>query len=398
MKKLLRMAIGTIMVFGLFLPGLPAYATSVQVTLPTFDVTLNGIKIDNAIRQYPLIVYKDITYFPMTYDDCRFLGLESDYTTQTGLDIDKTDIGGRYNDYKMQAINPKKATAQTVAFPIRLNGKTIDNSKEAYPLLIYKDITYFPLTWRFAVEEFGWNYSFDHSSGLVINSNNNYSKEYLIALGQEAIEKLQTSEWLTYTFRNTTHAVNNVTGILREHPASGTKWYSVTTATENDYDDEGYLDNTKNPTTIAHYLLLDGKLYYSENGTNWQPQDPASFVFPAVPALAEMMQTLSDSDYEDAYKSLSFNYESNKKENRSYRYISKSISYGDEIVMVDGLWRGGYNHGFDIHLGGTGLISYSKTPQLVMTGENGELLFATHPFVFDDVIDIDYQPFTIPIP
>ena len=398
MKKSLRMAIGTIMVLGLFLPGTPAYAATVQVTLPTFDVTINGIKIDNATRQYPLIVYKDITYFPMTYDDCRFLGLESNYTAKDGLDIDKTGIGGRYNDYKMQESNPKKAAAQIAAFPIRLNGKTIDNNKEAYPLLLYKDITYFPLTWQFAVDGFGWDYSFDLSRGLVISSNNNYSKEYLIALVQNAIEKLQTSEWLTYTFRNTTHGVNNVTGILREHPASGTKWYSVTTAMENDYNDEGYLDNTKNPTAIAHYLLLDEKLYYSENSVNWQPQDSSSFVFPTVPAMAEMMQTLSDSDYEDAYETLSRNYEMNKTKDYPYIYNSTSIGYRDDIVMVDGFWHGGYNHSFDINLGGTDLLSYWNTPTLVLTGENGELLFATPPFSFSNVIDIDYQPFTIPTP
>lgn len=31
-------------------------------------------------------------------------------------------------------------------------------------------MTYFPLTWRFAVEEFGWQYSFDHTNGLVITN------------------------------------------------------------------------------------------------------------------------------------------------------------------------------------------------------------------------------------
>lgn len=54
----------------------PAYAanrlTTVTVTLPTFNVVLNDINIDNHYSKYPLIVYKDITYFPMTYSDCRF--------------------------------------------------------------------------------------------------------------------------------------------------------------------------------------------------------------------------------------------------------------------------------------------------------------------------------------
>ena len=51
-------------------------ATAVSVTIPTFQVRLNDVIIDNAYSQYPLIVYKDITYFPMTYYDSRFMGLE----------------------------------------------------------------------------------------------------------------------------------------------------------------------------------------------------------------------------------------------------------------------------------------------------------------------------------
>ena len=376
MKKLLRMAIGTIFVFGLFLPGIPAYAATVQVTLPTFDVTLNGIKIDNATRQYPLIVYKDITYFPMTYDDCRFLGLESNYTAKDGLDIDKTGIGGRYNDYKMQESNPKKAAAQIAAFPIRLNGKTIDNNKEAYPLLLYKDITYFPLTWQFAVDGFGWDYSFDHSRGLVISSNNNYSKEYLIALVQNAIEKLQTSEWLTYNLKafpwDFPNRTNLVHGILREHSASGTKWYHGEILTKAD------------TIIIAHYLLLDGKLYYSENGVNWQTQEPSSFVFPTIPALAEMMQTLSDSDYEDTY----FDYKTNTVE-LSYDFYTESNDSG---------WGSVIGHGFAIDLGGSGLRSYIMTSIPTNINENGERYIIPVPHVYSNVIDIDYQPFTIPTP
>ena len=59
----------------------PVYAangsTTVTVTLPTFKVVFNNTNVDNRYSKYPLIVYKDITYFPMTYSDCRFLGLES---------------------------------------------------------------------------------------------------------------------------------------------------------------------------------------------------------------------------------------------------------------------------------------------------------------------------------
>lgn len=53
--------------------------TTVTVTLPTFAVTLNDTKIDSAHSEYPLIVYRDITYFPMTYHASRFLHLKSNW-------------------------------------------------------------------------------------------------------------------------------------------------------------------------------------------------------------------------------------------------------------------------------------------------------------------------------
>ena len=171
-----------LLALGLLLPtAVPAFAASgsVSVTLPGFAVTLNGTEIDNDYSQYPLIVYKDITYFPMTYYDCRFLGLETGWVNaETGLFIDTTGIQGAYHPYTQTSKNAKSAKAQIASFPITVNGQAIDNSKEEYPLLLFRDVTYFPLTWRFCVDEFSWKYSFSTADGLVISSNYGAVKSY----------------------------------------------------------------------------------------------------------------------------------------------------------------------------------------------------------------------------
>ncbi len=150
----------------------PAMAANVSVTLPQFPVTLNGTNIDNSYRQYPLLVYKDITYFPMTYYDCRFLGVETEWTRENGLKIEKSSLTGAYHPQNAAAKNGKSATAQIAAGKITVNGKNINNSKETYPLLSYRNVTYFPLTWRFAVDEFGWKYNFNGKTGLTIDAGN----------------------------------------------------------------------------------------------------------------------------------------------------------------------------------------------------------------------------------
>jgi hypothetical protein len=147
--------------------------TSAGVTLPEFKVTINGEEINNNYSKYPLIVYKDITYFPMTYNDCRFLGLESYWKGNTeGLFIETTGVTAAYDPYRRSVKNNRNQMASVPDFPIKVNGKPIDNSKEEYPLLSFRDITYFPMTWKFGVDEFGWDYSFDNNNGLVIDSDN----------------------------------------------------------------------------------------------------------------------------------------------------------------------------------------------------------------------------------
>ncbi len=146
---------------------------SEKVTLPSFDVTFNGQKVSSETRQYPLVVYKDITYIPMTYYDTRFLGLTTEWDNATRtVSIQKAGTVIAYREYSSGNVNKTSDTALICPFNIVVNGKTIDNSKEEYPLLVYRDVTYFPLTWRFAVEEFGWSYHFSFEKGLVITSDN----------------------------------------------------------------------------------------------------------------------------------------------------------------------------------------------------------------------------------
>lgn len=149
----------------------PTFA--MEVNLPTFDVSFNGIVIENENRQYPLIVYKDMTYMPMTYYDCRYLGLISNWNNEINtLFIEKSNITCAYHDYDWEWKNSNKYQANVCDFNIVVNDKVINNLKEEYPLLTFRDVTYFPLTWHFAVDEFGWSYNFDEEKGLIINSNN----------------------------------------------------------------------------------------------------------------------------------------------------------------------------------------------------------------------------------
>lgn len=147
-------------------------AKNVTVTLPEYNITVNGIKIDNDSRDYPFINYRGITYFPMTYNDTRFLGITAEWNSAAGLKISKAEQTEGYVDTS-STLNKKSYVATTPSFAIEVNGRKIDNSKETYPILLFRNVTYFPVTWSFANDEFGWEYKFDEL-GLEINARNGY--------------------------------------------------------------------------------------------------------------------------------------------------------------------------------------------------------------------------------
>lgn len=160
------------LLLGALLWCTPAYAQNVAVQVPTFSVELNDVAYDNQRATYPLLVYQDVTYFPMTYRMTRSMGLTTAWDNTRGLYIaqhreedaapmeemdGKNKLGGKY-------------TASIVNYPIKVNSWSIDNSKEPYPLLNFRGVTYFPLSWRYAHDEFGWDIKWDAKTGLQVRS------------------------------------------------------------------------------------------------------------------------------------------------------------------------------------------------------------------------------------
>ncbi len=158
--------------------GLPSQAQAAGLTAAKASgpVTINGQLIDNSAAQYPLLLYRNITYFPMTYHLCRFLGVETDWDgSSRTLSIDRSGVNAPYVADTGGASHGAAVSVSRVNYNVVVNGIPVDNDQAAWPLLNYNNITYFPLTWQFAVESFGWNYAWDEENGLRINSRTNYA-------------------------------------------------------------------------------------------------------------------------------------------------------------------------------------------------------------------------------
>ncbi|GAA4850093.1 hypothetical protein GCM10023310_30720 [Paenibacillus vulneris] len=139
---------------------------AVKVNLPSYKVNVNGQLVSNSSSKYPVFEYKNITYFPMTWNYTQALGLETKWDADVGFVIRKSDNKAT----KLTAENgtpDSKLYAKLPDFSVYVNDSWIDNSTEEYPLLVLNDVTYFPMTWKFAVEELGLTTKFENNTFYI---------------------------------------------------------------------------------------------------------------------------------------------------------------------------------------------------------------------------------------
>ena len=233
---------------------------NINVKIPTFATSINDIAFNNENEKYPLIVYKDITYFPMTWNMCRSIGLVSGWDNQKGLYISSYISDGEYESYKGNTYKNKNYSATIVNYPITINGKKIDNSKEEYPLINFRDITYFPLTWRFANDEFGWKITWDNSNGLEVNTRKTNSSLFVSKITDEYALLSQNASY--YDKRV------NENG-LEEYVLSSVSYANYKLNFDNDeliqidYTDKLNLsDNNKKQNVSENISVQNGNIYY----------------------------------------------------------------------------------------------------------------------------------------
>ena len=169
-KTFLRVLLAIACCIALAFSLLPQAEAAMRADVVTGKVTLNGQVIDNKNAKYPLLTYSNITYFPMTYHLSRFMGVETDWNgTAKSLNI---YAGGAQSAYVAEPGKaPKGSVSVTLpSYRISVNGALIDNKEATYPIFNYNGVTYFPLTFRYAYESFGWGYQWDAENGLRIDT------------------------------------------------------------------------------------------------------------------------------------------------------------------------------------------------------------------------------------
>ncbi|MCH4890874.1 copper amine oxidase N-terminal domain-containing protein [Acidaminobacter sp. JC074] len=198
MKKKILLVLSLILLLSM-----PVFGEDVNVELTSGEIRINGTRVDNEKAKYPFLVYKDVTYFPMTWDIASAMGLATTYSSEEGLSVSQSNQGGyvKLDETGHNAMG-KIYSASKCSFPIKVNGKMIDNNSEEYPLLSFRNITYFPMTWSFMVDEFGLESSWTPEEGLKISSDDHLTHHKAVIDPEIGQVQLNVSEWLSISTKD----------------------------------------------------------------------------------------------------------------------------------------------------------------------------------------------------
>jgi len=136
--------------------------------MPHFEISVCGSKLDQSASQYPLFVYNDITYLPMTWGMSNALGITSVYNQSTGLHL---TTGQAKSESFEPILNEVIRTSSELEIDdgdviVWIDGVMLTEDS-MYPFKNHNGVTYIPLTWDMAVK-LGIDYTYTTIEGLTI--------------------------------------------------------------------------------------------------------------------------------------------------------------------------------------------------------------------------------------
>jgi hypothetical protein len=199
LKRLIIICMGSILLIMAIPIAASAAKGTVQVHIADFPVKVNGQLINNRQSKYPFIVYKDITYIPLYWDMFIELKLAAEWSKVNGLKVyrdccfkDNWGYPAQENQPFTQNLTAKNSTSRSYSAAIstsqiEIRGEQIHNSGETYPLLEFRNITYMPLTWKFAHSWLMMDLQWSKDAGLSVWSGQYHVLQQIVYDDDEAL-------------------------------------------------------------------------------------------------------------------------------------------------------------------------------------------------------------------
>lgn len=271
MKKTITLLLVLIMLCSFVLPV--SASNEVYVNIAPFPVYIYDMVVNSSYAEYPIITYKDVSYIPLTYDLCQSFSINCGWDNEKGLYIVNHNTN-TVNTFELKPfggymVNPLqnryKATVPT--YNIYINGQNFDNKNQEYPILNFRDVTYFPLTYDIVNNELGWFINWDAEKWLLELKPNHYQKlspyiakmedDHTVLKEQIGVYKTSINEYGD-THYSLDHYYYNY--LVLGHNQD------ILTRTDTKYEDSYSYGNSGNGIDVLDKTQLkDGGLYYDGN-------------------------------------------------------------------------------------------------------------------------------------
>lgn len=171
MKKTICLFITALIFVNCFSFNVLAKNKEVKVLIPDYQIIIDDASVYYADSLYPFLNYKGITYIPMTYEYTRAMNLTTGWLEGTAFMVAYNPCNDKLPVYETTTNKKYNSAVIPTGYNIYVNGKKVDNATAEYPLLNFRGVTYFPATWEYAVDNFGWKINFENNV-FKINTEN----------------------------------------------------------------------------------------------------------------------------------------------------------------------------------------------------------------------------------
>ena len=141
---------------------------SYDVEVAKFPIVINYEKYNidakhnnMLLQEYPMFLYNELLYFPLTYNNCVLVGLNIDFKEKTVF-LEKKGFTPEpmfYDREYLETASESEVTVSNCPFDMYVDGERYFD--EEFPILFYQDIVYIPMTWNTINNVLKWDFSFE---------------------------------------------------------------------------------------------------------------------------------------------------------------------------------------------------------------------------------------------
>lgn len=156
----------------------PLYALdTLDLEIVNFNIEINDVLVEKEKSQFPILMYNEIVYLPMTWQNLQALGLKVQFESNSVYINKVKEVVAGYSNGEENSNFPEVISLALPERKIYINDILLENEKVEYPILEYNGLFYLPMSDEFVEDMLGIDLEFSSTAGLFINSEFDFEEE-----------------------------------------------------------------------------------------------------------------------------------------------------------------------------------------------------------------------------